>query len=467
MNRWVVILGVSCCLWASGTSTGGETCMPSHQVEVDWDAGQAGWPGSVALGGGWHAIGDDDYDDGLGIVKLSKLDPASQQWTDYQEITGAILNQGFGTSIELSYYGLAVYSADSNLVELFVLEEGKWAWVKTLTPWDPDGYLTGAISLHGDSLLVCEVDSNGQILVVQWMEVEGEWQIVKVIPTAVSEPIVRMDYDGEWMVLGFPTYDADGSNNNGYLQVWRHLGLEGWSFIGSYQPYPDVEGAAGGSHVAISEGTLSAVAGSHALGGYSIDVYQVFGQSISRVLQVPAEVEQIVGIDMHDSTVAVAVSDQVMSAGATLIQLHGSGADMAWTDAQVSFDGEAPGSPLTAIAMNDNFLIGRGYGAGYVPNVWIAPAYDCNNNGVADQCDLAGTPGWDIDRDGRYDWCACPGNVNPHLDWVIDVNDVYSVLFAWGGNGLWGPGEGDCNGDTLCNIEDLIIVLRNWGQCWN
>ena len=451
----------------TGATAGEKTCIPSHQQTVDWDSGAVGWPGSVALGGGWHAIGDDEYDGGRGIVALSKLDVSSNQWSEYQSIPGVLVAQGFGSAIQLSYYALVVYSADTNALELFTLQDGLWAWHKTLAPWDPQGTLTGAMALSGDSLLVAEIDGDGQILIVQWEPVDGVWQIVKMLPTYLSEPTVRMDYDGGLLVLGFPTYDSDGGSNNGYIQIWRDLQHEGWDFVDSYQPYPDIDETFSGSHVTVSGDTFCAVAGTHALGGYSIDVYQVFGESIFRVLQFPVEVEQVVGMDMHDTTVAIAFSDLVMPAGAALLQLHGSGAGMTWKDSQLSFDGEEPGTPLTAIAMDDNFVIARGYGRAFSPEVWVAPVYDCNDNDVADQCEMGTMPGWDIDEDGRFDWCACPGNVNPNLDWVIDVDDLSGVLFAWGGNGLWGAGEGDCNGDTLCNIEDLIIVLRNWGQCWN
>ena len=51
----------------------------------------------------------------------------------------------------------------------------------------------------------------------------------------------------------------------------------------------------------------------------------------------------------------------------------------------------------------------------------------------------------------------CDGDLND--DSVINIDDLLSILSAWGGS------DGDANGDGLTNIDDILLVLSNWGDC--
>jgi hypothetical protein len=59
------------------------------------------------------------------------------------------------------------------------------------------------------------------------------------------------------------------------------------------------------------------------------------------------------------------------------------------------------------------------------------------------------------------DWCECPGNINPQADDVIDYADIFGLLYLY-----WGDetGYGDCNGDRICDVQDILVVLQNWGN---
>lgn len=82
-----------------------------------------------------------------------------------------------------------------------------------------------------------------------------------------------------------------------------------------------------------------------------------------------------------------------------------------------------------------------------------------------------------FDANGRMVWCEeiinngtilgdvevidpevpCDGNLNG--DGVVNIDDLLIILSDWGGTG------GDANGDGQTNIDDILVVLGNWGAC--
>jgi hypothetical protein len=88
---------------------------------------------------------------------------------------------------------------------------------------------------------------------------------------------------------------------------------------------------------------------------------------------------------------------------------------------------------------------------------------DCNGNGVPDECDIAHGFSWDTNDNGMPDECEqpdpCPGDVNG--DDLVNIDDLFLVLNEWGQN----DSPGDVNDDGLVNIDDLFILLNGWGPC--
>jgi hypothetical protein len=54
---------------------------------------------------------------------------------------------------------------------------------------------------------------------------------------------------------------------------------------------------------------------------------------------------------------------------------------------------------------------------------------------------------------------VCPGNLNG--DTVVDIDDLFVVLNNWGVSG----GIADITDDGTVDIDDLFVVLNNWGNC--
>jgi hypothetical protein len=95
---------------------------------------------------------------------------------------------------------------------------------------------------------------------------------------------------------------------------------------------------------------------------------------------------------------------------------------------------------------------------------------DCNNNGIADDIDLATGTSVDIDEDLMPDDCtcnhsACVGNCPGDLDAnsVIDGADIGLLLSSWGFCDATCPH--DLNNDGKVNGGDLGLLLSGWGNC--
>jgi hypothetical protein len=100
-----------------------------------------------------------------------------------------------------------------------------------------------------------------------------------------------------------------------------------------------------------------------------------------------------------------------------------------------------------------------------------AISLDCNGNGAADQCDIAGGTSIDANGNGAPDECEsfCPADIAPAAgDHVVDVSDLVGLISAWG-ECPKGPCPADIVpigiGNGMVDIDDLLEVLTTWGAC--
>ncbi len=86
---------------------------------------------------------------------------------------------------------------------------------------------------------------------------------------------------------------------------------------------------------------------------------------------------------------------------------------------------------------------------------------DCNNNGIADTCDIDDGQSQDNNADGVPDECE-----NAQCPWDLDGNgavgtgDLLELFTQWGTNGT---ADFDENGTV--GTGDLLILFANWGLC--
>ncbi|UCD75022.1 MAG: DUF362 domain-containing protein [Phycisphaerales bacterium] len=85
---------------------------------------------------------------------------------------------------------------------------------------------------------------------------------------------------------------------------------------------------------------------------------------------------------------------------------------------------------------------------------------DCDEDGIGDVCAIAQGLSEDINENGIPDECECLADANN--DGVVDIDDVFAVLAAWG------PCDEcpeDVNYDGVVDIDDIFEVLADWGPC--
>ena len=92
---------------------------------------------------------------------------------------------------------------------------------------------------------------------------------------------------------------------------------------------------------------------------------------------------------------------------------------------------------------------------------------DLNCNGIADWVEIEFGYATDEDGDWRPDgwegagWPCNPCAGDVHQDGVIGVEDLLIVIPQWGT-----PGSGgDVDGDGDVGVDDLLIVVDTWGPC--
>ena len=82
---------------------------------------------------------------------------------------------------------------------------------------------------------------------------------------------------------------------------------------------------------------------------------------------------------------------------------------------------------------------------------------DCNNNGIADFCDIFTGYSEDVNDNGIPDECECPADFDGDGD--VDTADLLFLL------GAWGTPEGDVDFDGDTDTADLLALLAAWGDC--
>ena len=88
-------------------------------------------------------------------------------------------------------------------------------------------------------------------------------------------------------------------------------------------------------------------------------------------------------------------------------------------------------------------------------------AFDCNRNCIPDYQDIIDGTSLDENGNGKPDECDCTGDING--DGVVEVNDVMILIMEWGST--TSP-LCDLNQDGVVEVNDLIILISAWGQCF-
>jgi hypothetical protein len=88
------------------------------------------------------------------------------------------------------------------------------------------------------------------------------------------------------------------------------------------------------------------------------------------------------------------------------------------------------------------------------------PDRDCNGNGTPDWCDISSGVSVDANDNGIPDECECEGDLNG--DGLTNVDDIIIVILNWG---EIGENPGDANNDGIVDGQDLGLVITSFGGC--
>ena len=89
------------------------------------------------------------------------------------------------------------------------------------------------------------------------------------------------------------------------------------------------------------------------------------------------------------------------------------------------------------------------------------PYRDCNGNGTPDWCDISTGVSVDVNNNGIPDECECEGDLNG--DGLVNVDDIIIVILNWG---EFGENLGDANNDGQVDGQDLGLVITAFGGCF-
>lgn len=90
-------------------------------------------------------------------------------------------------------------------------------------------------------------------------------------------------------------------------------------------------------------------------------------------------------------------------------------------------------------------------------------AEDCNLNGIPDSCDIDNQTSQDANGNGIPDECECPADLN--TDQVVDINDLFAILDAWGPCDDPEDCPEDIDSDGVVDINDVFELFGAWGPC--
>ncbi|MCH2143339.1 MAG: hypothetical protein MK077_10120 [Phycisphaerales bacterium] len=457
----------------------GLTCYSGFFLEVESSTGDTDYPVSVGMSFGQIAIGSGGAE-GIGAVAILNWSDSDDScntnlgdWEFEHQIWG-VQGSELGKSIALQSGNLAVFIPSdwngNSAIQLYLREnvngQFEWPWQASFSP--TAGYtFTGQLEMAMPWMAAVEEDGLGSARIRIFRRDESGWINV----TSTADIPLPSDITMTTEIIAAGTPDSTFNNDfpaQGGAWVWRQSQGE-WNFDGKVSPSIQATNLRAGQQVAaysdylaLSYGGIGTPhpslvdflaydANTQTWAPYSPRSNEPRGDSIGNVIDdmvMNAQGLYLSAADTNTGESAIGLFEFVNEFDITEIERTNVG------DVSRCFD----------LAVDGNYVIAEGVASG-LPNrsVWLEPVRDCNNNGEDDQCDLCRYPGWDIQNTGTLDYCECPGDI-----WesggapAVDMDDALVLMFNY-----WGrvDGFGDINTDGVADVQDLLVILQNWGPC--
>lgn len=458
MNAVRLIVGTVLLLAATLPATGDANCQEESTIEAIVDGGIRHGR-SVATDGSILVVGDYSADSNGGAIIISQWSGVA--WTEQQVVYGVIPFGELGSSVAVAngvVLATAPETADGD-VDIIQLVLGDWTRTGSIVM--PEGWQCAqrglAMTVTWAAIPLANSDT-GFAAVGMWRQSGGVWAIEQIIELGQSSSI-DIDMHDDQMVIGW--FEADGDTvNEGLVEVYEVNEFDTWN---STAAFPG--GSANllsGQIVSIFDDQIAFASGGWYVTGNEwparVDVLNNspgdgWAETWSNVV---GDSYQFNDLDLEDGIIAAVVwSSDEHDGWQTVIADPATGMELSFHDP----GGEGHGPRYVASVGKGMVLYDVTLEDGS-RQVRMRPADDCDQNGVKDACDDEFGAA-DLDANGELDRCECAGNINPHIDANVDADDILDALLYWGTE----TGHGDCDGDGVCGVLDLLIILENWGEC--
>ncbi len=466
-SAMVLTVGLSLGVVAT-VSSAGLNCQVEVDVEQMPEGGVRHARAVSFSPGAWvMVVGDyseDDYRGAVAICEWSNGVPIGS-WGDCQLLEGLTDGEQFGAAVAAAsgHILVGVPAVANGVVDCFTRGAHSWQRSATLTP--PAGwafFLYGGIATYGDwaAIPLIEIGSD-DAGVGLWKHEAGLWTHEQTIERTMNSS-VSVDMDADRVIIGWPGMDAE-MHDEGMVDVYELGEDETWDRIAAW--VGDSTNGHWGQCVAIHGDQIA-----YARGGFyatdddwparvDIKEFQAGSGWHSVASWESDEVDQVMDISLDSEAIGVVIwgLTEAGSHWRTVVADPETLSDLSFVDPGGEGHGPryqvdlAGSMVLYDVTLDDESRQAR-----------VRVADDCDFNGSQDVCDRVNSDGADLNEDGALDRCVCPGNVNPHVDNTVDSADIFGLLYLYWGDDT---GHGDCDGDGVCDVRDLLIVLAHWGDC--
>ena len=443
----------------------GAVCAPPTSIPQTPGFGGSAHGQALAFEENTIAVGDSSANGFAGAVHLSTAQGGV--WSSLVTIPGGAAGEQFGADVSMSgnWLASAAVGGGPGLIDLYERGASGWAWRGRVEPPLQHVFTISSqsVAIDGAWLAVAMVvPFTGEAVVGMYHYHAGVWTYVQRINYGLASDI-SLDMDDGLLVVGLPTVVVQGSDQSGYVKIYEFSDtFQTWLELETFQPTGGTSLTRSGRIVSTQNGRVAYTIGGvyDTNGAWPFPTMEIMDR-IGETWQVVGSVSfvstptQLQDIDIRYDEIGV--SSWVPSTGATSTRIYG----LASLPSIELIDFIADGVGHSQVELYDNMVLFDLTNVYSYREARVVPVYDCDDNFRSDVCDLE-YPGADLNGDGMLDRCECLGNINSQVDSVVDSGDVLVLMsFYWGLTN----GYGDCNGDDVCNVYDLLIILNQWGPC--
>lgn len=423
---------------------------------------------AVDIEGSFLAVGDYSANSYTGSVSMREWN--RNVWGDPQVLTGTATGEGFGSLLDLSDNWIAITAPDYNTGAIDIYHHDGENWNYEDSYETPGEYTLIHSSMSYPWIAVAELHESGALMRVQMLQydaVNNTWPVGDtLIMPANSDDQAFVSIDDNFLAVGLPGADIGANVNCGAVWkyervggVWTSLGFSTMSEPdGNYGQYVSLD-AATQTLALVQHGDYVSTFEDSTLFIHRYDGGVLVSEPISEFGTMPwaTNGSQINDISIDGDDLVVVLWSRHPVDEWTTHHLHRT-SGIWYYQSNITPADELTYRSKYVAAMDNGMIVMDGGTLDTDRVVWVIPAEDCDESGRADACEVV-LPGADGNVDGVLDRCMCAGDLD--FDSDRDGDDIITFLGLWAG----GTAAGDLDADGTVNVLDLLVVLKQWGEC--